>query len=155
MNKNNYTIALERAMSLCSKSEKCRNDIGARLNEWKLTNKQENEDIINELVKNNFIDEKRYAGAYSRDKIRFNKWGKVKIRLMLKSRGIGEEDIEHGLGLIDDESYLGMIEEEIKEKKRTIRAKNLFDLKARLIRFASSRGYEQDYVYDIINRLKS
>jgi len=155
MNKNNYTTALERAMSLCSKSEKCKNDIRAKLNEWKLTKDQENENIINELVRNNFIDEKRFAAAYTRDKIRFNKWGKMKIRLMLKSRGLGEEDIKYGLGLIDNDAYFEMIEDEIKEKKRTSRAKNFFDLKAKLIRFASSRGYEQDYVYDIINKLKS
>ncbi len=155
MNTGNYRMALERAMALCSKSEKCINDIRAKLHEWKLTKDDENNAIIKELLENRFIDEKRYAVSFTRDKIRFNKWGKIKIRAMLKSRGISEEDIQHGLGMIDPDSYLQMIEEEIEGKKKSTRAKNYFDMKGKLVRFASSRGYEQEYIYEIINKLKS
>lgn len=155
MNTDNYRKALERAMSICSKSEKCINDIRAKLNEWKLTEDDENNAIIKELVENRFIDEKRYAAAFTRDKVRFNKWGKIKIKAMLKSRGINEGDIQHGLGMIDQDLYLQMIEEEIKEKNKSTRAKNHFERKGKLIRFASSRGYEQEYIFEIINKLKS
>ncbi|MEE4213991.1 MAG: regulatory protein RecX [Bacteroidales bacterium] len=155
MNSENYRMALERAMALCSRSEKCRHDIMAKLKAWKLTGDDENASIIKELTAGKFIDEKRYAAAFTRDKIRFNKWGRIKIRAMLKSRGIGDPDIEHGLGAIDHDQYLQMIEEGIKDKLRTVKAGNTYELKGKLSRFASSRGYEHEYVFDIINRLTS
>ncbi len=155
MNGDNYNKALERAMALCSRSEHCIKDIRDKLNSWKLNSEGENEAIIQELADNKFIDEKRYARSYTQDKYRFNKWGKIKIKAMLKSRGINEKDIEYGLEMIDHDSYLKMIEEELNNKKRSIKAKNLFDLMGKLYRFAESRGYEKQYVYDFINKLDS
>lgn len=155
MKSENYRRALERAMALCSRSEKCRHDIITKLKAWKLTDEEENDTIIQELEDEKFIDEKRYASAFTRDKIRFNKWGRIKIRAMLRSRGISDHDIEHGLGAIVHDEYLGMIEEAVKEKLRSVKAGNEYELRGRLIRFASSRGYEQEYVYEIINRLTS
>lgn len=155
MNSENYIKALERAMALCSKSEKCISEINEKLNIWRITSEKENKAIIQELVNDKFIDEKRYARSYTRDKYRFNKWGKNKIRAMLKARGISDSDIEYGLGMMDNDSYLKMIEEEMLIKKKTIKSSNLFDLKGKLYRFAASRGYEKEYIYEFINKLGS
>lgn len=155
MNSENYTSALNRAMALCSKSEKCISDMENKLRSWNLSSASENKAIINTLKEEKFIDEKRYARSYTMDKYRFNKWGKVKIRAMLRSRGLSEEDIAYGMDAIDDDSYRQMIEEEMRSKKRSVRAAGSFELKGKLFRFASSRGYEKEYVYDLIDRLIS
>ncbi len=155
MNTENYNRALEKAMALCSRSEKCRKDIREKLATWRLTGGEENEAIIDKLIKDRFIDERRYAKSYARDKVRFNKWGKIKIRVMLKAKGLAEEDIEAGLNIIDMNNYLEMINDEIMTRRKTIKGKNIFDLKGKLIRFAKSRGYENEYVYNIINGILS
>lgn len=155
MKSENYASALNRAMALCSKSEKCISDIENKLRSWKLTSDEENKAIISTLEEENFIDEKRYARSYSMDKYRFNKWGKVKIRAMLRARRLSEEDISYGTDGIDDDSYLQMIEEEMLNKKSSVKAANAFEMKGKLFRFASSRGYEKEYVYDLIDRLGS
>lgn len=155
MNSENYNAALNRAMALCSKSEKCISDIENKLRSWKLSSDDENKAIISTLKKENFIDEKRYARSYTMDKYRFNKWGKVKIRAMLRSRGLSEDDIMYGTDTIDDDSYLQMIEEELSNRKKSLKAASVFEMKGKLFRFASSRGYEKEYVYDLIERLSS
>lgn len=155
MNSENYNAALNRAMALCSKSEKCISDIENKLRSWKLTSDEENTAIISTLKEENFIDEKRYARSYCMDKFRFNKWGKVKIRAMLRARGLSEEDILYGTNAIDDDSYLQMIEEELRNRLRSVKAANAFEMKGKLFRFASSRGYEKEYVYELIERLTS
>ncbi len=155
MNSENYNTALNRAMALCSKSEKCISDIENKLRSWKLSSDEENTAIIATLKEENFIDEKRYARSYTMDKYRFNKWGKVKIRAMLRARGLSEEDILYGTDTIDDDEYLQMIEEEMLNKLSSVKASNIFELKGKLFRFASSRGYEKEYVYDLIDRLTS
>lgn len=155
MNSENYNAALNRAMALCSKSEKCISDIENKLRSWKLSSDDENKAIISTLKKENFIDEKRYARSYTMDKYRFNKWGKVKIRAMLRSRGLSEDDIMYGTDTIDDDSYLQMIEEELSNRKKSLKAASAFEMKGKLFRFASSRGYEKEYVYDLVERLSS
>ena len=152
MSSDNYGTALSKAMALCSKSEKCISDIRNKLINWGLTSDEENESVIHELIENNFIDEKRYARSFTLDKYRFNKWGRIKIRAMLKARGLNEQDIVYGLGVIDNDSYLQMIEEEILSKKSSLKARNTFEMKGKLLRFASSRGYENEFVYDFIDR---
>ena len=153
MKSENYKRALERAMNLCSRSEHCKKDILDKLNSWKLTSEKENKDIIKSLTNEKFIDEKRYSRSYAQDKFRFNKWGRIKIRAMLKSRGISDNDIDSALEMIDKESYAKMIEVEMGNKKRSIKAKNIFDLKGKLFRFAGSRGYENEFIYDFISKL--
>lgn len=155
MRSENYANALNRAMALCSKSEKCVHDIENKLRAWKLTSDEEDKAIIATLREEKFIDEKRYSRSYTMDKYRFNKWGKVKIRAMLRARGLSEEDIVYGTEAIDDDSYTEMIEEEMRNKLRSVKASNIFELKGKLFRFASSRGYEKEYVYDLIDRLTS
>ncbi|MFO7754344.1 MAG: regulatory protein RecX, partial [Bacteroidales bacterium] len=134
MNSENYNAALNRAMALCSKSEKCISDIENKLRSWKLSSDDENKAIISTLKAENFIDEKRYARSYCMDKYRFNKWGKVKIRAMLRARGLSEEDILYGTDAIDDDSYLQMIEEELRNRLRSVKAANAFEMKGKLFR---------------------
>lgn len=153
MKGENYSRALERAMNLCSRSEHCMKDVLDKLNSWKLTSEKDNKSIIKSLTDDKFIDEKRYARSYTQDKFRFNKWGRIKIRAMLKRRGISNDDIDSALEMIDNDAYVQMIEEEMSSKKKSIKAKNIFDLKAKLFRFAGSRGYEKEYIYDFINKL--
>jgi len=153
MKGGNYNRALERTMDLCSRSEHCRKDILDKLNNWKITSEKENKTIIKSLTDDKFIDEKRYARSYAQDKFRFNKWGRIKIRAMLKNRGISNNDIDSALEMIDNDSYLKMIDEEMVNKRRSIKAKNIFDLKGKLFRFGGSRGYENEYIYDFINKL--
>lgn len=155
MSEEKYKLALEKAMALCSRSEKCKRDIEEKLKNWQLTGEKENRKIIGELVRNSFIDEKRYASSYTRDKYRFNKWGRIKIKSMLRSRGISGADIDYALGMIDHDAYLNMIYGEMDNKRKSVKAKNMIDLKGKLLRFGLARGYESEYIYDYIDRLGS
>ena len=57
--------ALNRAMNLCSKAEYCISDIRQKLDSWGL-GQTASEQVIRKLIKENFINEERYAGAYVR-----------------------------------------------------------------------------------------
>jgi regulatory protein len=103
------------------------------------------------LIKERFIDDSRYASAFVKDKFRQNKWGKVKISAHLRSKSLGDDLIRSALDEIDDEAYIDMIREVINDHRRLVKAKNQYDMKGKLLRFALSRGYESHLVYDILN----
>ena len=145
-----YKSVLSRAMALCSKSEYCIDDIRTKLHSWG-TSETEINKIIAALVKDKFIDERRYAGFFVRDKFKFNKWGKVKIQAHLRLKNISSETIKEALDTIDNEIYTNVLKDLLTEHRKHIKAKNQFDLKGKLMRYGLSKGFESSLLFDLLN----
>jgi regulatory protein len=137
-------------MTLCSKREYCREDIHVKLLSWG-NNEKDCDKILNTLEKENFINEIRYCEAFTRDKFRYNKWGKVKIATHLKSKKIPSEKINKALDLIDNELYINTLKDLLAVRNKNITAKNQYDLKGKLLRYGLSKGFESSLLYDILN----
>ena len=132
--------AFSQLMALCSQSEKSAYEIRQKLKQWGLESKSDA--IIEKLKKENFINELRFVKAFSHDKILINKWGKIKIKYMLRGKQIHENIIEDGLSQIDEEEYTKMVEEEMYRKNKSLKISNRYQRKAKLYAFGSQRGYE-------------
>jgi regulatory protein len=145
-----YKSALSKAMHLCSLREYCIEDIRAKLQSWKIS-ESDSDKVIAILEKENFINEKRYAEAFVKDKFKYNKWGKIKIRANLKLKKIPGEVITLVLSSIDQDLYRKTIEELLNGHRRSIKAKNQYDLKGKLLRYGLSKGFESDLLYDILS----
>jgi regulatory protein len=145
-----FKIALDKAMANCSRREFCCDDIRNKLLQWGLEN-NDVEKIIEILINENFINELRYATAFVRDKFRYNKWGKVKIAAHLRIKKLPSDIISSALDSIDIEQYTKFMRELIEGHKRTVKAKNQYDLKAKLLRYGLSKGFESSLLYDILN----
>lgn len=144
--------ALSRAASICSGSEKCASDIKKKLKSWELSEEQANE-VIDKLIAEKFIDHERFTGFYVRDKFKFNKWGKRKIEFELRNKGIESRIIHEALNTIPNDDYLMTLSEILEQKLRAIRNKDQYQTKAALIRFASSRGFESDIIFSVIDKI--
>jgi regulatory protein len=150
-----YKLILSRAMSLCSKSEKTVFDIRQSMSRWGMTDNEKQDKIIGYLLENDFIDEVRYSYAYVRDKHKFNRWGRVKIRAMLKAKGLADPVVENAVNSISQEEYIKTLKDDISGRRKRLKAKNQYDLRAKLMRFARSRGYETDLSYRIVDEVIS
>ncbi|HPR30903.1 MAG TPA: regulatory protein RecX [Prolixibacteraceae bacterium] len=144
--------ALEKAMALCAQSEKCRSEIAEKLFRWGLDETQ-TEIVLKELIEQKFIDENRYSLFYVRDKFRFNRWGKVKMAYLLRQKKIPDLLIQDALSDIDDEAYLDALKILLNQYARKKHFKNEYDKKARLTRFALSRGFEYGPIEQALNDL--
>jgi len=149
---NLFKIALSKSMALCSKREYCSDDILVKLNSWGLGD-NDSRKIIQVLIKENFLNEIRYATAFVRDKFNFNKWGKVKIAAHLRAKHISSDIIDRALNSIDNEIYRKAVEEVILSYRRHIKAKNQYELKGKILRYGLSKGYESTLLYDILNKI--
>ena len=139
-------------MDLCASQERCRSEVAEKLSARKLA-QEDIEKILNTLVQEKFIDESRFAGSFARDKLRLNKWGKVKIRYMLQHKHIPEEIVETALQEIDEGDYSSILKEELTKKRKTIKGGNAFDIRGKLFRFAQQRGFETGLIYQILNEV--
>jgi regulatory protein len=154
MTENNLTnTALKKAMSLCARREYCSEDIRVKLDSWGINN-PDADNIISRLIRENFINDKRYAEAFVKDKYHHNKWGKVKIASQLRAKRIASEVIDSVLATVDEDQYRQAIRDILASHRKFIKAKNQFDLKGKLMRFGLSKGFESHILYDILNDLE-
>ena len=109
--------------------------------------------ILEKLKEEKFLDDTRFAQLYVRDKFRLNQWGKIKLTYMLRKQSIVEDVITSALDQIDDETYYQTCFDLIKQKLTAMKESNLYARKAKLYRFAASRGFESDLIHRVLNQL--
>jgi regulatory protein len=136
-----YDEILYKLAAKCSVSEQCMSDIEAKLSRYDLT-EEERTRILRHLVEEKYIDDRRYAEAFVRDKYRFNKWGRIKIAQGLRMKGIDSETISTAMKAIDEAEYLDILRDLIKAKRKSTRGKNDYEINGKLVRFATGRGFE-------------
>lgn len=145
-------VALTKAQNLCAKQEKCISDISKKLFDWKLPS-TDHELVINSLLEDKFIDERRFALYFTNDKFNYNKWGKIKIEYALKQKNISSQNIKNALEKIPETEYNKLIETELIKKIKTIKDSDEYTIKSKLVRFATSRGFENGKVFDIVSSI--
>ena len=143
----------EKAMHLCSRREYCSKDIFDKIISWGCA-PAEARDIVDFLVEHNFVDDRRFTEAYVKDKLRFNKWGRVKIAYMLRAQNIDKNIVMDVLSEIDETEYNEILTGELQKKYRGMSG-NQFEIKGKLFRFAISRGFESEIVNETISKLIS
>lgn len=152
--KKQYTFEelLHKAASYCSISEHCISEVEEKLNAWCVDCGQR-EKIINRLIEEDFINEKRYCVAFAKDKFHYNKWGKIKISYSLKQKGLPAELIDYALNTIDDGEYEEMLSVLLKNKIKTIKWQYEFEKMGKLFNFAQGRGFESTVIDRVIRGL--
>jgi len=138
--------ALSKAMALCSRREYSEASIRDKLNLWE-TPPGDVDSIIEQLIKEKFIDDLRFTVAYVRDKIRLNHWGRVKIHYMLSMEKVKHSIIDQAIEGIDKEIYADALQELLEKKAHELKGEsNPLIKKHKLINFAQGRGFEVELV---------
>ena len=145
-----YDEVLYKLAAKCSVSEQCLSDIEAKLAKYDLTDEEKTR-ILRHLVEEKYIDDRRYAETYVRDKYRFNKWGRIKIAQGLRMKGIDRDTIDTAMEAIDEEEYLDILRDLIQSKRRSTKGKNDYEVNGKLIRFATGRGFEFGAIRQCLN----
>lgn len=139
---------LDKLKLICSRQEKCCQEIVQLLKKWDVSD-DHFEAILNQLTASDFINEQRYARAFVMDKMRFDRWGLIKIRYALRLKGINDEVVSEVLNLVDMLEYRKMVHKELATKMKTIKG-NAYEIKAKLFRYGYSRGYEPEIIQEFI-----
>lgn len=139
--------ALASLMRLCARAEKCEGDARRLMRRWGV-DQQAAEEVLARLVRDRFIDDRRYATLFVREKLNLSGWGAYKIRTALKRKEVSEEIIREALAELDSGKLRARLNEQLKRKLRTLKAKTPYELKTKLIRYGLSLGYDYEAVMD-------
>lgn len=135
---------LVRMAGLCAGAEQCAADIRAKILKQGFT-PEDAEAMIGYLQRNRYLDDSRYARAYAADKVRFSGWGRMKVRMGLRAKGMGDAIIAQALDYIPDADYKEALGKVMAAKVRSL---DLTDVKDRqkLYRHMSGRGFESELI---------
>ncbi len=131
--------------ALCAQAEHCEQEMRDKLKRWELDTAAADR-IIARLQKERYIDDARYARAFVKDKIRYNKWGRRKVEQALWQKRIADDIRQQVLGEIDENEYLDVLRPLLKQKRRTTKAENDYALNQKLVSFALGRGFTFDLI---------
>lgn len=142
---------LVRMAGLCAGAEQCTADIRSKILKQGFP-AEEAERMIAYLRQNRYLDDSRYARAYAVDKVRFSGWGRMKVRMGLRGKGVDDAVISQALDYIPDSDYDAALEKVMAAKTRSL---DLSDVKDRqkLYRHMASRGFESQLIINAMRRL--
>ena len=131
--------------ALCANAEHCQHEMLEKMRRWELSEAVQAR-VMARLVKERYVDDERYARAFVKDKIRYNKWGRRKVQQALWLKRIDDAIQQTVLDEIDDDEYLKVLKPLLKQKSKSIRAESDYERNQKLVRFALSRGFTFDII---------
>lgn len=139
--------ALEKAMRYCSFQERCVFDMENRFRAWNV--KREDWDkLIDSLIEQDFLNEKRYIEAFVRGKFLIKKWGKNKIKAELFQKKISGIEVDKSIETeILEEDYSKTIKLLIEKKRQLITDDDKLKIKEKIYRYLLSKGYESELIF--------
>lgn len=155
VDKSNYEIKnlIEQLKSYCAIQERCSNDIVTKMKSWRITIKNQNK-ILEILIQEDFINDKRYSKSFCRGKFRIKKWGKIKIVNELKRKNINPTTIISSLNEISDMDYSKELDTQFNKKKQSINTLNYYEKKKKIANYLIGKGYESNLVWEKLRELK-
>ncbi len=136
--------------ALCAQAEHCQQEMRDKMRRWELDETVQNR-IVARLVKERYVDDERYARAFVKGKIRYNKWGRRKVQQALWQKHIDADVQQRVLDEIDEIEYLDILRPLLKQKRKSIKAENDYELNQKLVRFALGRGFGFDIIRQCLN----
>ncbi len=130
----------------CAYQERSQQEVRDKLYDMGL-HQQEVEELISELIGDNFLNEERFAIAYAGGKFRIKQWGKIKIKQHLKLKKVSDYCIKKALNNIPDNDYLQTLTALIEKKSKDIKEKDPYIFKHKLANYLASRGFETELIW--------
>jgi regulatory protein len=135
---------------LCAQAEHCQWEMLEKMRRWEVPEDAQAR-VMQRLISERYVDDERYAQAFVKDKIRYNKWGRRKVEQALWQKRIDEDIRKRVLDEVDDDEYLSVLRPLLKQKRRSIKAQNDYELNQKLMRFALGRGFTFDIIRQCID----
>ena len=135
---------------LCARSEHCQHELTEKMRRWDMSDEAQAR-VMARLVGDRYVDDERYARAFVRDKIRYNKWGRRKVEQGLWAKHIDDDIRERVLGEVGDDEYLSVLRPLLQQKRRSVKADSDYELNQKLVKFALSRGFTYDIIRQCIS----
>ena len=136
----------------CAYQERCHQEVIQKLREMRMI-PEAIDHIMAHLIKENYLNEERFAKSFARGKFNIKKWGKKRIVQELKRRQISKFNIKSALKEIHDDAYLSTLHSLAEKRLAQITETHPQKKKRKLADYLLYRGWESHLVYEKIKEL--
>lgn len=144
--------ALKKMLHYCNYQDRCEKEILSKLNSLEVS-ESDASFIMNFLREEGFVNDERYCRSFVKGKLNLKKWGVNKIKLSLLAKGIDKNIIDGVISEIDVDIYKEGLQNLLRNKK--IDETDPYKRKAKLIRYAMSKGYSYQDVMETMSSFNS
>jgi regulatory protein len=144
--------AIQRIRHYCAYQERAQQEVRDKLYELGMT-MDEVEEIMSDLIAENFLNEERFAVQFAGGHFRIKGWGKVKIQHALQQKRVSSYNIKIGLKSIDEEAYLKTLEQLATKKWNSLKGERGLSRMAKTYAFLHQRGFEPILYQPIVQKL--
>ncbi len=145
--------ALAKLQKFCAYQDRCHQEVRTKLLDLGIYG-DDLEEIIYELISENFLNEERFAKSYARGKFRMRRWGRNRILRELKIRKISDYCIRKALMEIDETEYLQALHQVLQKRRELSKENNAFVRNNKLAKYAIGRGFEPHLVWESIKNME-
>jgi len=138
----------QKLVNYCVYQDRCHAEVEQKMREFVLIPEAKDE-IILYLMKENYLNEERFTRSYIRGKFYIKSWGKTKIKMHLKQKGITEKLISKCFDEIDDGDYLNIIEKIYENYSSKQKGLQEYQKKSKTIKYLLSRGFEYENILQV------
>jgi regulatory protein len=144
--------AIQRIRHYCAYQERAQQEVRDKLYELGMT-MDEVEEIMSDLIAENFLNEERFAVQFAGGHFRIKGWGKVKIQHALQQKRVSSFNIKIGLKAIDEDAYLKTLEQLATKKWNSLKGERGLSRMAKTYAFLHQRGFEPILYQPIVQAL--
>ena len=147
--KQTYTLeeAKRRLEHYCVYQERCHQEVKQKLKEMHMI-PEAMDIIIVHLLEHNFLNEERFAKTFVSGKFRIKKWGKRRLILELRKKDVSKTNINAAINEIKEEIYYKALHDLAEKRLSTLKEKNIYKRKKKLVDYLLYRGWESHLVYE-------
>ena len=146
-----FLEAKQKIEAWCAYQERAQSEVVKKLREYGLDT-QDTYALISDLITNNFLNEQRFASAFTSGKVRIKRWGRKKIYNQLLQKHVAKIIIQEAFNEIDLDIYQENLTY-LAQRKFTETKGTLFERKVKTARFLAGKGYEFDLIQDVLEHL--
>jgi len=139
-------IIIEKIQSYCLYQDRCIKEVKNKLYSFKVSS-QLVENIVEYLIDNDYLNEERYTKMFIQGKLRIKKWGRIKLKYELRSKGIDIKIINEQINQIEEEDYIEYFNEFSTNKIKFLKGSNE-QKKRSFINYFTYRGWEYNLIYE-------
>ncbi len=144
--------AIQRIRHYCAYQERAQQEVRDKLYELGMT-MDEVEEIMSDLIAENFLNEERFAVQFAGGHFRIKGWGKVKIQHALQQKRVSSYNIKIGLKAIDEDAYIKTLKQLATKKWNSLKGERGLSRMAKTYAFLHQRGFEPILYQPIVQAL--
>jgi regulatory protein len=148
-----FKDAIKKIEHYCAYQERCHVEVDAKLRGMKMDN-DEIDQIIAHLLKDNFLNEERFACSFARGKHRIKNWGNIRISNELKFRKINQRLIVLALKEISVAEYHETFHKLAERTWENGTERNKLKKRKKFCDALLRKGFESNLVYDKVKELE-